>query len=105
MKLSHGQTKVILREAFQDLIPAEIQRRPKMGFGIPFGLWFRGALREPLNDLLLARNSRYREYLSAAYVRGLAELHLAGQADLGLQLWTILCFEIWLQSLPRWCSR
>jgi hypothetical protein len=62
-------------------------------------------LREPLNDLLLARNARYREYLSAAYVRGLAERHLAGKADLGLQLWTILCFEIWLQSLPRWCSR
>src|SRR5205814_10307592 len=45
MKLSaRGQTKVILREAFADLIPSEIQRRGKMGFGIPFGLWFRGAL-------------------------------------------------------------
>ncbi len=104
MKLSRGRTKVILREAFQDLIPAAIQRRGKMGFGIPFGLWFRGPLREPLSDLLLAPNARYRDYLSTACVHRLVKCHRAGKADLGLQLWTILCFEIWLQSLPRWRS-
>jgi asparagine synthase (glutamine-hydrolysing) len=102
MKLSRGRTKVILREAFQDLIPSEIQRRGKMGFGIPFGLWFRGALREPVNDLLLAPNARYKDYVSAAYVHRLVKHHRAGKVDLGLQLWTILCFETWLQALPRW---
>src|SRR5439155_4341631 len=64
MKLARGRTKVILREAFADLIPPEIQRRGKMGFGIPFGEWFRGALSDPVNDLLLTADARYQEYLS-----------------------------------------
>src|SRR6185503_12568221 len=63
MKLtSRARTKAILRDAFADLIPPEIQNRSKMGFGIPFGKWFRGALREILDDLLLSRNARYQEY-------------------------------------------
>jgi asparagine synthase (glutamine-hydrolysing) len=105
MKLARGRTKIILREACADLIPAEIQRRGKMGFGIPFGQWFRGALRESLDDLLLSGTARYREYLSPAYVHQLVKRHHAGEADLGLQLWTLLTFEIWLRALPGWTSR
>ncbi len=102
MKLSRGRTKIILREAFADLIPPEIQKRGKMGFGIPFGQWFRGALRDALNDLLLAKDARYQEFLSLSYVHQLVARHHAGGVDLGLQLWTLLCFEIWLRSLPGW---
>lgn len=102
LKLSRGQTKIILREAFQDLVPDQIQRRGKMGFGIPFGLWFRGALREPLRDHLLAPDARYGEYLSTAVVHELVRKHDAGEADLGLPLWTLLTFEIWLRAWPTW---
>ena len=102
MKLARGRTKVILREAFTDLIPPEIQRRGKMGFGIPFGQWFRGALREQVNDLLLGADARYQDYLATSYVHRLVARHHAGEADLGLQLWALLCFEIWLRALPGW---
>ena len=34
--------------------------------------------------------------------RSLVARHLDGQADLGLQLWSILCFEQWLRILPDW---
>ncbi len=105
MKLQRGRTKIILREAFADLIPAQIQRRGKMGFGIPFGLWFRGALRDAVTDLLLTPDARYPEYLSTDYVHRLVTRHLNGDADLGLQLWTILTFEIWLRSLSDWTTR
>ena len=105
MKLARGRTKIILREAFDDLIPPAIQRRPKMGFGIPFGLWFRGALRDVLHDHLLSPQARYRDYLSTAYVHRLVMRHDAGDADLGLQLWTLLSFEVWLRSFPRWTNQ
>jgi asparagine synthase (glutamine-hydrolysing) len=105
MKLSRGRTKIILREAFDDLIPAVIQRRPKMGFGIPFGLWFRGALRDVLHDHLLSPQARYRDYLSPAYVHRLVRRHDEGEADLGLPLWTLLSFEIWLRSFPGWVNQ
>jgi asparagine synthase (glutamine-hydrolysing) len=102
MKLARGRTKIILRETFDDLIPAEIQRRGKMGFGIPFGQWFRGALRDVLHDHLLSSHARYQEYLSSSYVRRLVKRHDEGAADLGLQLWALLSFEVWLRSFPRW---
>ena len=101
---SRARTKAILRDAFADLIPHEIQRRGKMGFGVPFGLWFRGSLREALDDLLLSTTARYREFLSADYVHGMVRRHHAGEAELGLELWSILSFETWLRSLPQWTS-
>ena len=104
MKLSRGRTKVILRESFDDLVPPEIQQRGKMGFGIPFGLWFRGSLRDVLHDHLLSPQARYRGYLSAPYVHEMVRRHDVGEADLGLPLWTLLCFETWLQSLPQWLN-
>jgi asparagine synthase (glutamine-hydrolysing) len=104
MKLARGRTKIILRETFDDLIPREIQRRGKMGFGIPFGLWFRGALREALHDHLLSPQARYRDYLSSSYVHRLVKRHDEGDADLGLPLWALLSFEIWLRSFPRWLN-
>ena len=104
MKLARGRTKIILREAFDDLIPPVIQRRAKMGFGVPFGLWFRGALRDALHDHLLSPQARYRDYLSTAYVHRLVKRHDDGEADLGLPLWTLLSFEVWLRSFPGWVN-
>lgn len=101
-KLARGRTKVILREAFEDLLPPEIDRRGKMGFGVPFGTWFRGELREYLEDLLLAPGARYGDYLSRPYVESLVQCHLTEEADLGLQLWSLLTFEVWLRAVPVW---
>jgi asparagine synthase (glutamine-hydrolysing) len=103
-KLRGRETKVILREAFADLLPREVTNRPKMGFGVPLDSWFRGELREQLCDELLASDARYRDYLHAPKVHELVHRHHAGRAHLGLQLWTILCFERWLRLLPAWTA-
>ena len=41
-KFRRGRGKRILLETFADLLPREIRRRPKMGFGVPLDHWFRG---------------------------------------------------------------
>jgi asparagine synthase (glutamine-hydrolysing) len=104
-KMQRGRTKVILKEAFSDLLPPEIQTRGKMGFSIPLGTWFRGDLRDYLRDLLLAPDARYTEYLSASYVHDLVERHLSGRDNLGNQLWSIMSFELWLRLLGDWRRR
>jgi len=105
MKLSGRRTKVVLRRAFADLIPPEIAARPKMGFGVPVGAWFRGELRTYIRDLLLAPDARYRDMLDGPFVEALLNRHLAGQVNAGPQLWTLMCFERWLRLLPEWTSR
>jgi asparagine synthase (glutamine-hydrolysing) len=102
MKLRGRTTKYILREAFRDLLPPAIEQRGKMGFGVPLGTWFRGDLREYLRDLLLAPDAKYREMLSGAFVEDVVERHLSGRANLGQQLWSLVCFERWLRMLPEW---
>ena len=101
-KLSGRRTKAILRDAFADLVPPAIERRGKMGFGVPVGTWFRSGLREYMRDTLLAPAARYREMLSGPFVESLVRRHLAGDANLGPQLWSLICFERWLQLLPEW---
>ena len=84
LKLRRGRTKIILRDAFADLLPQKIITRGKMGFGVPFGTWFRADLREYLSDLLLVGRPLCADYLSVDYVRRLVARHLDGQADLCL---------------------
>lgn len=100
-----GKTKVVLKEAFADLLPPEILARGKMGFAVPLGAWFRNDLREYIGDLLLARDARYTQYLSASCVHRIVERHQAGHADAAHKLWSLLCFELWLRLLPDWTQR
>jgi asparagine synthase (glutamine-hydrolysing) len=105
MKLRGFTTKVILRKAFADLIPPSVARRGKMGFGVPLGAWFRTDLKDFVRDLLLDSSAHYRTFLSARYVHRLVDRHQTAEGNFGLQLWSILCFELWLRSLPQWTQR
>ncbi len=69
---------------------------------MPFGTWFRADLREYLSDLLFVGRPLCADYLSLDDVRQLIKRHRDGQADLGWQPWSILCFEKWLRILPDW---
>lgn len=100
-KLRWGTTKYILKQAFADMLPDEILRRGKRGFGVPLGAWFRDELREYLQDHLLAPTARSRDYLQPAAVEGLIRAHLQGEGDYGYRLWAILAFEVWLRSVRQ----
>ena len=103
-KLHGGTTKAILREAFDDLVPEEVKHGPKRGFGVPLDGWFRGELRDLMRDTLLSPSALMRPYVSQPYVRRLVDEHLAGAANHGHRLWTLLTFERWLALLPTWRS-
>jgi len=96
-KLRWGQKKYILKAAFADLLPPEILRRGKMGFGVPLGAWFRSDLRDYVGDLLLSSDALARNYLSTSYVAHLVREHVEGKRDHANRLWTLMAFEIWLR--------
>ena len=103
-KLDGRRTKAILRDAFADLIPPEVDRRPKTGFGVPLDAWFRGELRDYARDTLLGPSARWRPYLRADGVQRLVDAHQSGRANHGHRLWVLICFERWLQQLPSWTA-
>jgi asparagine synthase (glutamine-hydrolysing) len=90
--------KWILKRAFRDIIPPEIQTRSKMGFGVPLGAWFRGDLKPYLLDHLGERAVMY-EYVEQGFLRTLLSDHFAGRADHGIALWLILTLELWLRGM------
>ncbi|MCA1826081.1 MAG: asparagine synthase C-terminal domain-containing protein, partial [Myxococcales bacterium] len=91
-KLSLTRTKVILKNAVRGVIPDQILRRPKKGFGIPVAAWLRGPLREILEDSLAEKSLTF---FDPQAVRTLLQTHLAGRADLRKPLWTLLMFQLW----------
>ncbi len=99
MKLEGRQTKAVLRRAFADLVPAEVLRRRKMGFGVPLARWFRQDLRDFVQDALLPPEARLRRYVNHTYVQRLVKEHEQGRADHAHRLWTLLTFEVWLRGL------
>lgn len=52
-KLAGKRPKSLLIDAVADLLPAEVIRRKKMGFTLPFESWLRGELRDEVREHLL----------------------------------------------------
>jgi len=100
-KIRGREGKWILRRAFRDFLPESIQKRPKMGFGVPLGAWFRNQWSAPLRDLLLAPGARIRRYLDGNRIERMVRSHLSGEQDAGHSLWLFLTFEIWLRQQER----
>ena len=103
-KLRGRTTKAILRDAFADLLPPDIANRPKTGFGVPLDGWFREELRDFVRDTLLAPSAELGRYVRTERVRGLIDDHLSGRTNAGQRLWSLVCFERWLQVLPTWSA-
>ena len=87
--------KYLLKNIIKDFIPKENIRRPKMGFGLPIGRWFRNELRGLLNDTLLSPKSLNRGYFNREFIQCLVRQHLSGRADYTPQLWALLMLELW----------
>jgi asparagine synthase (glutamine-hydrolysing) len=89
--------KRVLKAAVADVVPEEIVRRPKRGFGVPLDRWFREDLRSYVNSTLGAPDARVREYLVGPAVDRLIAEHDAGSRDHGYALWTLLVLEVFLR--------
>jgi len=95
MKMSLTRTKVLLKRALRGVVPEEILRRPKKGFGIPVAAWIRGPLRPLFEEELSERALREGGVFEPKAVRDLLSAHLDGRADLRKPLWTLLMFQLW----------
>ena len=97
-KVRGNRTKVVLREMFTDLLPTEVEKRSKVGFGVPLSMWFRGPLYQSARDLLVAPNGRLGSDLRKEELAHLIEDNREGQADNGKRIWALLNLEVWLRQ-------
>ncbi len=95
MKLRGGTTKYILRESMKGILPEAILSRPKMGFPVPVGAWFRGAFSGVVEEHVLSERALSRGIFDPAFVRSLVRRHQSGGEDHSERLWALVNFEIW----------
>jgi asparagine synthase (glutamine-hydrolysing) len=90
LKVSAGDSKRVMREAFRDLWPEEIRNRPKQGFGSPIGRWMEHPAMQELIQRAAAPDSRLRQLLPGVTAGDLRRTDYAG--------WILLTLALWLDA-------
>lgn len=98
LKLHHGTTKHIFREAMRPLVPSEVLQQKKAGFGAPADYWLANDLREMVDDLLSESRIKERGLFNPSAVRRIIEEQRTGREDWSLQIWQFLTLELWMQT-------
>ena len=98
LKLRGDQTKAILRDSLQRLLPANVFERRKRGFSVPLAHWLRHDLKPLAEARLFARNSGLSEVFDRRALNTVWERHQSGARDHSSELWSCLIFELWWQG-------
>lgn len=93
--------KNILRNTMERILPSEITSAKKQGFSAPDESWFRGRSEGYVRELLLSGGARINEYLNPEFIRETIDLHISGQHNKRLLIWSLLSFEKWLDIFQR----
>ena len=96
VKFENGQLKLLLRNAFSDILPQKIiDRKDKMGFPVPLAQWMQGDLFDYINDVFGSKKSKERSYLHPNF--DISSL-IKEEGKFGRKLWGLLNLEIWQQE-------
>jgi asparagine synthase (glutamine-hydrolysing) len=94
LKVKGPSTKHILKLALEGVLPGRTLVKPKHGFEVPLDIWFRGRLKTLFGDVCLATGAA-NNCFETATVERIYRQHLTGERDWGMQLWTILNYQLW----------
>ncbi len=97
-KIDQRNKKVILKEAFKDLLPEKVFNFSKRGFGLPVDRWFRGELKEELRELINKKALEKQGIFNHELLNRLFEEHVSKKEDHRFKLWTIFVFQKWYKK-------
>ncbi|EQF25233.1 asparagine synthase [Clostridioides difficile CD160] len=94
-KTTKNNTKVLLREAFRDIVPEHVIQRKKLGFPTPIRVWLKDSLGEIVKETI--SNSNVDDFIDKKYAINLLDTHFKGHRDNSRKIWTIFIFCLWYQ--------
>ncbi len=95
LKLRGGTTKYLFKRLLSRLLPESVFSKPKQGFAVPKGAWFRRELRLAARERLLDGRTLARGYFRRGAVEQLLASHEAGRRDYSDWIWCLLVLEEW----------
>ena len=66
---------------------------------MPLARWFRGPLKQRVNDAILGPRLAATGIFNQNYLRHLLEAHASGARDYSAPLWTLLMFDAFLKNV------
>lgn len=99
-KVRSGEKRFLFRRAMADLLPSDILRKKKQGFGLPTSVWFREhpTFRALIGDVVCSPRALNRGIFQEAHIRHLVRRHERGAWDHGSEIWYLLMLELWIRK-------
>lgn len=98
-KVANGTPKRLLVESLEELLPAAIVHRPKLGFTLPFDVWMRGELRGYCEKRLAPERIGTRGIFRPEQVARLWQRFMERRPDVSWsRLWVLVALEEWLEQ-------
>lgn len=99
IKLKGHQLRYFFKKTMEGFLPDAILKKPKQGFGLPFGVWLKES--SILNDMLLRNMGKFKKrgYIKPDYIDWLMGKHKTEHAGFyGTMLWMLMMLENWLSE-------
>lgn len=98
LKLANGRSKIVLRNALANVLPATVRdRTDKMGFVTPQDKWLRKTLRPDLERLFNTHAFEHRGYWDPVRLRSAYRDYCEGREQIGSSVWRWVSLELWHQ--------
>ncbi|HEY3325405.1 MAG TPA: asparagine synthase (glutamine-hydrolyzing) [Planctomycetota bacterium] len=88
-------TKPLLRRAAKGVLPDQVIKARKRGFGVPLDDWFRGPLKKTALEIFEGSELVRQKLFKPRYWEPLWEGHQSGKAQHGERLYALLSLELW----------
>ena len=89
--------KRILKDIAYEMIPKDILKRPKMGFGVPMADWLRADLKELMVSTFSKNRTQLETWIDMELIEELAHRHLSSE-DHSRILWPVLALALWVEN-------
>ena len=100
LRVTFRQRKRVFHGIASYLLPPELLKQTKRGFGMPVSSWFRTECKDRLLDLASSVKSwDCYGWFKPEAIENLCDDHLNGRRDNGARLWILLCLKTWLEQL------
>jgi asparagine synthase (glutamine-hydrolysing) len=94
LKLRGKNQKIILKKAFEKILPAELMNRKKHGFDVPIDNWFRVDLKNIAKTYFFDKEYMH-EFFNIHSIKKLWDKHQKKGLNYGKILWSLFVFSLW----------
>lgn len=101
LKRKNGESKYLLKQVLYDYVPASFFDRPKWGFGIPLNLWLSNELKPLLDQYVNEEALSKHAFYIVDEILELKKEYLGGKTYLFNQLWLVIMFNMWSESITN----